>query len=135
MINDKEFKDLNEIEIGINQLSKFRKENRKEKIREVGLDLYKTLKIFGYVNVERSFLGTFFNGLPKTTRNRTLNEVISFLIIDKKIKPSVKIKKCIFIWQKPLKSFFNGYGESITNSSLSGVRVGYNYEVASYEFI
>jgi len=99
---------------------------------KTSLNLHNTLKSFGYVNIDKGFFNSFFDEIPTTTQNRTLKEVLNFLIEDKKIKPSTKNKIRIRIRQKPLFSYINKNGCSITTSRLSCVKMKDVYKIKSY---
>ena len=131
----KKITSIYEIERQIKNLVGCYKDKRQTKIREVSLNLYDSLKQFGYVNVERSFLMTFFNDLKVRTSTKFFNEIINYLIKNNKIRKSEKFKSCIRLQEKPLFSYINKRGESITNSKLSCVKSTFKFKVVCYELL
>jgi len=130
--DDKKVLNLNEIERQINFLSNYRGEQRQERLKKTSLNLHNTLKQFGYINVDRNFLLTFFSGLNHTTKFKTMKEILSFLESENKIKPTTKNKICLRLQQKPLYSYMNKKGGCITQSQLSISRTKFKYKVKSY---
>jgi len=138
MINDNDKQkvlNLDEIETQIKFLSNYRGLKRIERLKKTSLNLHKTLKSFGYFNIEYKFLLTFFEDLKHSNQHTLLKEIINFLISENKIKESFKDKTYLCFEDKPLLSFMNKQKESITNNSKSLVLKKRYYKVKSYEIL
>jgi len=134
MTNDNDNKkvlNLDEIERQINFLKYYRGLKRTERLKKTTINLYNTLKSFGYKNVERKFLLSFIN-TENNNKYSIYNEIVKTLINMGLFKEIKKKKIGYRLRNVCLNSYMNYKGCSISLTPLSLIKTKYKYEVVGF---